>query len=31
MGNPNGTGVDEDGLPNDPIATAEDKIGAECG
>ena len=28
MGNPNGTGVDEDGLPDDPIATAEDAIGA---
>jgi hypothetical protein len=28
MGNPNGTGVNEDGLPNDPIATAEDQIGA---
>jgi hypothetical protein len=27
-GNPHGEGVDEEGLPNDPIATAEDKIGA---
>jgi hypothetical protein len=26
--NPNGPGVDEEGLPNDPIATAEDAIGA---
>ena len=28
MGNPHGSGVNEDGLPNDPIATAEDQIGA---
>ena len=28
IGNPNGDGVDADGLPNDPIATAEDRIGA---
>ena len=28
MGNPNGPGVNEDGLPNDPVATAEDKVGA---
>jgi hypothetical protein len=28
MGNPHGSGVDKDGLPNDPIATAEDEIGA---
>ena len=27
-GNPHGDGLDEDGLPNDPIATAEDRIGA---
>ena len=27
-GNPNGDGLDENGLPNDPIATAEDRIGA---
>jgi hypothetical protein len=28
IGNPNGPGVDEEGLPDDPVATAEDKIGA---
>jgi hypothetical protein len=28
IGNPHGSGVDEEGLPDDPIATAEDKIGA---
>jgi hypothetical protein len=28
MGNPHGDGIDENGLPNDPIATAEDQIGA---
>ena len=28
IGNPNGDGLDENGLPDDPIATAEDKIGA---
>jgi len=28
MGNPHGDGIDENGLPDDPIATAEDKIGA---
>jgi hypothetical protein len=28
VGNPHGGGVDDDGLPNDPIATAEDRIGA---
>jgi hypothetical protein len=28
FGNPNGPGVDGDGLPNDPIATAEDAVGA---
>ena len=27
-GNPHGEGIDSDGLPNDPIATAEDRIGA---
>jgi len=26
--NPRGTGVDKNGLPNNPKATAEDKIGA---
>ena len=28
IGNPHGNGVDENGLPNDPVATAEDEIGA---
>jgi hypothetical protein len=28
IGNPHGNGVDENGLPDDPIATAEDEIGA---
>jgi hypothetical protein len=28
QGNPNGPGVDDQGRPNDPIATAEDRIGA---
>jgi hypothetical protein len=28
LGNPHGDGVDENGLPDDPIATAEDRIGA---
>ena len=28
MGNPHGPGVNDEGLPNDPIATAEDEIGA---
>ena len=28
QGNPNGTGVDDDGRPNDPVATAEDRLGA---
>ncbi len=27
-GNPNGDGVDENGLPDDPVASAEDEIGA---
>ena len=26
--NPNGDGVNDEGLPDDPIATAEDRIGA---
>ena len=26
--NPNGDGVNEEGLPDDPVATAEDAIGA---
>jgi hypothetical protein len=28
QGNPHGSGVDADGLPNDPVGTAEDRIGA---
>jgi hypothetical protein len=28
QGNPNGTGVDDQGLPDDPVATAEDALGA---
>lgn len=28
QGNPNGTGINDEGLPDDPIATSEDKIGA---
>ena len=28
IGNPNGDGVNDEGLPDDPIATAEDEIGA---
>ena len=28
VGNPNGTGIDEQGMPDDPVATAEDKFGA---
>lgn len=28
QGNPNGTGINSEGLPDDPIATSEDKIGA---
>jgi hypothetical protein len=27
-GNPNGDGLDDEGLPDDPVATAEDEIGA---
>jgi hypothetical protein len=27
-GNPHGDGVNDDGLPDDPVATAEDKLGA---
>jgi hypothetical protein len=29
QGNPHGEGVDEDGLPNDPIGQAEDAEGAD--
>jgi hypothetical protein len=28
QGNPNAPGVDAEGRPNDPVATAEDRIGA---
>ena len=28
QGNPNAPGIDDEGLPNDPVATAEDRIGA---
>jgi hypothetical protein len=28
IGNPHGVGIDADGLPNDPVATAEDEVGA---
>jgi hypothetical protein len=28
QGNPHGEGVDDQGLPDDPVATAEDRIGA---
>ena len=28
LGNPHGDGLNEDGLPDDPIAIAEDVIGA---
>jgi hypothetical protein len=28
IGNPHGTGVDENGQPDDPVAIAEDAIGA---
>ena len=28
QGNPNAPGVDDQGRPNDPVATAEDRIGA---
>ena len=28
IGNPHGNGVDDDGLPDDPVATAEDAEGA---
>jgi hypothetical protein len=27
-GNPAGSGIDKQGLPNNPVATAQDKIGA---
>ena len=28
QGNANGTGIDDQGMPDDPVATAEDKVGA---
>ena len=28
QGNPNAPGVDTEGLPNDPVSTAQDRIGA---
>ena len=28
QGNPSGTGVDDTGTPNDPVATAQDRLGA---
>jgi hypothetical protein len=28
FGNPNGDGVDDEGLPDDPVASAEDELGA---
>ena len=28
QGNPHGYGIDENGWPNDPVATAQDQIGA---
>jgi len=30
MGNPNGDGIDDNGLPDDEIATAQDAIGANA-
>jgi hypothetical protein len=27
-GNPHGTGLDDQGMPNDPVATCEDVLGA---
>jgi hypothetical protein len=30
IGNPNGDGVDENGLPDDPVAIAEDAEGANA-
>jgi hypothetical protein len=28
-GNPQGKGVDKNGMPNNPVATARDRLGAE--
>ena len=30
IGNPHGDGIDDDGLPDDPVATAEDAEGANA-
>ena len=30
QGNPHGTGVDDQGLPNNPVGTAQDVIGANA-
>lgn len=29
-GNPSGDGIDENGLPDDPVATAQDEVGANA-
>jgi hypothetical protein len=28
QGNPNAPGIDDEGMPDDPVATAQDRIGA---
>ena len=28
QGNPNAPGIDKEGMPNDPVGTAQDRIGA---
>ena len=28
QGNPHGSGVDDEGMPNDPVGRAEDRLGA---
>jgi len=28
IGNPHGDGINDEGMPDDPVATAEDEIGA---
>jgi len=28
QGNPNAPGVDDEGIPNNPVGTAEDRLGA---
>jgi hypothetical protein len=28
QGNPHGTGIDDQGLPNNPVGTSQDEIGA---